>query len=50
MVNEEIVKKRSEFCLSVEGWSTGFEVAECETEWRDTPPHGKKKNQSLWQQ
>ena len=50
MVNEEIVKKRSEFCLSVEGWSTGFEVAECETEWRDTPPHGKKKNQSLRQQ
>ena len=43
MVNEEIVKKRSDFCLGVEGWSNGFEVAECETEWCDTPPHGKKK-------
>ena len=29
MVNEKIVKKQSDFCLGVEGWSTGFEVAEC---------------------
>ena len=43
MVNEEIVEKRSDFCLSVEGWSTGFEyMAECKTEWHDTPPPGKK--------
>ena len=33
MVNKKIVKKRSDFCLGVEGWSTGFEMAECETEW-----------------
>ena len=28
----------------MDGWITGFEVAECETviEWRDTSPHGKK--------
>ena len=44
MVNEEIVKKRSDFCLGVEAWSTGFEVAECETEWRGTSPHSKKKS------
>ena len=43
MVNEEIVKKQSDFFLGVEGWSTGFEVAEWETEWLDTPPHGKKR-------
>ena len=43
MVNEEIVKKRSDFCFVVEAWSAGFEVAECETEWRDTPPHSKKR-------
>ena len=43
MVNEEIVKKRSDFCLGVEAYSTGFEVAECETEWHDTS-HGKKKS------
>ena len=24
-----------------------FEVAECEIEWHDTPPHGKKKCHSL---
>ena len=47
IVNEEIVKKWSDFCLGVEGWSTGFEVSECETEWRDTPPHSKKKCHSL---
>ena len=29
-------------CLGVEAWSTGFEVAECETEWRGTSPHSKK--------
>ena len=30
----------------VEAWSTGFEVAdhECETEWRGTSPHSKKKS------
>ena len=44
MMNKEIVKKRSDFCLGVEAWSTGFEVAECETDWRDTFPHGKKKS------
>ena len=33
MVNEKIVKKQSDFCLGVECWSTGFEVAGCETEW-----------------
>ena len=49
MVNEEIVKKQSDFCLGVEGWSTGFDVAECETEWRDTPPCSKNKSHSLWQ-
>ena len=38
------MKKRSDFCLGVEGWSTGFEVAGCETEWCDTPSHGKKKS------
>ena len=43
MMNKEIVKKRSDFRLGVEGWSTGFEVAECETKWRDTSSHGKKK-------
>ena len=43
-VNEEIVEKRSDFCLSVEAWRTGFKVAECETEWRDTSPHSKKKS------
>ena len=31
MVDEEIVKKQSEFCLGVEGWSIGFEVAVCKT-------------------
>ena len=36
MVNEKIVKKRSDFCLRVECWSTGFEVAECEAEWLQT--------------
>ena len=36
-----------EDCLGVEGWSTGFELAGCETEWCDTPPHGKKKCHSL---
>ena len=50
MVNEEILKKRLDFCLGVEGWSTGFEVAECEIEWHDTPPHGKKNSHSLRQQ
>ena len=30
IVNEGIVKKRSDCCLSVEGWSTGFDVAEGE--------------------
>ena len=35
VVNEKMVKKRLDFCLGVEGWSTGFEVAECETEWCD---------------
>ena len=28
-------------------WRAGvlvFEVPECETEWLDTPPHGKKKS------
>ena len=49
VVNEEILKKRSDFYLGMEAWSTGFEVAECETEWGDTPPHGKKKSHSLWQ-
>ena len=39
IVNEKIVKKQSDFCLGVEGWNTGFEVAECETEWHNTPPH-----------
>ena len=36
MVNEKIVEQL-DFCLGVEGWSTGFEfeVAECETEWCD---------------
>ena len=48
MVNEAIVKKRLDFCLGVEAWSTGFEVAECETEWLDTPPHGKKKRVTLF--
>ena len=43
MVNEKIVKRQLDFCLGVEGWSTGFEVAECETECCDTSPHGKKK-------
>ena len=48
MVNEKIVKRQSDFCLGVESWSTGFEVAdECETEWCDTPPHGKKKSHSF---
>ena len=47
MVNEKIVENRSDFCLGVEGWSTGFEVAECETEWCDTSPTGKKKCHSL---
>ena len=50
MVNEAIVKKRLDFCLGVEAWSTGFEVAECETEWLDTPPYGKKNSHSLRQQ
>ena len=27
MVNEEIVKKRSDFGLGLEAWSSGFEVA-----------------------
>ena len=49
MVNEEIVKKRSDFCFGVEAWSAGFEVAECETEWHDTPPHSKKKSRSFRQ-
>ena len=49
MVNEEIVKKQLDFYLGVEAWSTGFEVAECETEWRDTPPRGKKKSHSFRQ-
>ena len=31
ILNEEIVKKQSDFCLGVEAWSTGFDVAECET-------------------
>ena len=44
MVNKEIVKKRSDLCLGVEAWGTAFEVAECETEWHDTSPHGKKKS------
>ena len=39
-----------EGCLGVEGWSTCFEVAECETEWCDTPPHSKKKSHSFVQQ
>ena len=30
--------------IGVKTWSTGFEVAECETEWRDTSPHGKEKS------
>ena len=47
VVNEKIVKRQSDFCLGVEGWSTGFEVAECETERYDTPPHGKKKCHSF---
>ena len=47
MVNKKIVKKQSDFCLGVEGWSTGFEVAECETELCATPPHGKKKCNSF---
>ena len=49
MVNEKTVKNQSDFCLGVDGWSTGFEVAECEivTEWSDTPPHSKKKCHSL---
>ena len=42
-----IVKKQSYFCLGVEGWSTGFEVTGCGTEWCDTPPHGRKKCHSL---
>ena len=42
MMNEEIVKKRPDFRLGMEGWSTGFEVAECETKWCDTSSHGKK--------
>ena len=47
MVNEKIVKRQLDFCLGVEGWSTCFEVAECETEWCDTPLHGKKKCHSF---
>ena len=47
MVNKKIVKRQSDFCLSVKGWSTCFEVAECETEWCDTHPHGKKKCHSF---
>ena len=47
MMNEEIVKKRSDFRLGVEGWSTGFEVVECETKWHDTITHGKKKCSSI---
>ena len=46
MLNEEIVKKRSDFRLGVEV-STGFVVAECETKWCDTNPHGKKKCSSI---
>ena len=38
------MKKRSHFCLGEEVWSTGFEVAECETEWCGTSPHSKKKS------
>ena len=41
------MKKQSDFCLSLESWSTGFEVAECETEWYNTPLHGRKKCHSL---
>ena len=44
MVNEEIVKKQSDSCLCVEGWSADFEVVEYETEWCDTR---KKKCHSL---
>ena len=47
MMNEEIVKKRSDFRLGMEGWSTGFEVAECETKWCDTSSHGIKKCPSI---
>ena len=36
------MKKRLDLCLGVEGWSTGFEVVECETEWCDIPPHSNK--------
>ena len=28
----------------MEAWSTGFEVAKCETEWRGTSPHSKKES------
>ena len=37
-------------CLVVEAWNTGFEVADCETEWRGTSPHIKKKKSLFSQQ
>ena len=39
MVNEKI-EEAIRLLFRCEGWSTGFEVSECETEWCDTPPHG----------
>ena len=39
MVNEKI-EEAIRLLFRCEGWSTGFEVSECETEWCNTPPHG----------
>ena len=33
--------------IGVETWSTGFKVAECETEWRNTSLHTVRKRVSL---